>query len=579
MHNNDSKNETVAVVIPTYSAQLNEYEKISLQQVHDVLTYYDKIFLAPASLKFDYGEKYSSYPICRFDDSWFKDTSSYSGLMLSEEFYSAFSEYKYILIYQLDALVFFDGLEGYCKLGYDYIGSPALGRDDSWGLIGRKVGNGGFSLRNVKACINALKKGKYLFRQGYLKHILRQQEDLFFSYMTSQKCADFKAPTVALARKFSLDFAQYDRLKPLGAYKQVFGCHNWNKHGYYIWKPLVEKLGYTLVDKKEAIDDVERPRRRRAKKYWGRRRRRELIYKFAAMLPIPIDPKSVYQTLMWLMFCFHRQRLSVLATVRKKERKKLFLYNLANNYVRFLRDYYDVFYPQQVISWVESRLSDKILIGDFFVDDGTDGIRHDKNDWRYFIVKDKHIYLKKDFSEDECTRYVRKILIEQNEFSPLHYDFTSEMCHAGAVMDFGAQSGVFACEAINQAKKMYIAETDGGWIEALKRTFANYPQATFLTRESTIKMMGNSTKFFEFITSNCVALLKINLSDIETQSLLIVEPEKFPECLRHLIVHLHGNNKIIQDLVYTLQHAGYCTVLSSGVHDVVVYANRVGDCW
>ena len=54
----------------------------------------------------------------------FVDRVAYNRLMMSEQFYRAFEGYEYILIYQLDCLVFSNALEEWCRKGYDYIGAP-----------------------------------------------------------------------------------------------------------------------------------------------------------------------------------------------------------------------------------------------------------------------------------------------------------------------------------------------------------------------------------------------------------------------------------------------------------------------
>jgi hypothetical protein len=46
--------------------------------------------------------------------------------MLSIDFYKRFRDYKFILIYQLDAYVFRDELEYWCEQDYDFIGAPLI---------------------------------------------------------------------------------------------------------------------------------------------------------------------------------------------------------------------------------------------------------------------------------------------------------------------------------------------------------------------------------------------------------------------------------------------------------------------
>ena len=91
--------------------------------------------------------------------------------MLSSEFYRRFSKFEYILIYQLDAFVFKDQLNYWCKKGYDYIGAPWFEgfhlTKTGVNIIG--VGNGGFSLRRVKTHIDLT--GRFGFFKIYKKNI------------------------------------------------------------------------------------------------------------------------------------------------------------------------------------------------------------------------------------------------------------------------------------------------------------------------------------------------------------------------------------------------------------------------
>ena len=59
-----------------------------------------------------------------FEKKYFEGLAGYNKLMLSDEFYSAFSSYVYILICQPDVFVFADTLLQWAQKGYDYIGAP-----------------------------------------------------------------------------------------------------------------------------------------------------------------------------------------------------------------------------------------------------------------------------------------------------------------------------------------------------------------------------------------------------------------------------------------------------------------------
>ena len=111
----------VAVVIPVYKEELDDLEKISLAQVRKVLKNYPIIFVAPEGKNFSYLEP--GELLVQFHPQHFQSVETYSELLLQPFFYEPFLVFDYMLIYQLDAFVFYDALEEFCRLGYDYIGA------------------------------------------------------------------------------------------------------------------------------------------------------------------------------------------------------------------------------------------------------------------------------------------------------------------------------------------------------------------------------------------------------------------------------------------------------------------------
>ena len=88
-----------AIVIPIYR-ELNAYEKFSYDILKSVVK--DKDIYILCGNKFNVKLKEN---VERFDDNYFNSSTDYSRLCKSYEFYNRFSNYKYILIYQLDCLI------------------------------------------------------------------------------------------------------------------------------------------------------------------------------------------------------------------------------------------------------------------------------------------------------------------------------------------------------------------------------------------------------------------------------------------------------------------------------------------
>lgn len=160
----------VVIVVPVYREPLPE-EIISLRRCCEVLNRYTMIIVAPEELSLNsYADLWQSYGLScqveRFASSYFENIAGYNRLLLSEEFYLRFQEYDYMLIYQPDAYVFDDQLYEWCEKGYDYIGAPLVGKftDQTFdAAMPMRVGNGGLSLRRVKAYIDYFQGKKHVF--------------------------------------------------------------------------------------------------------------------------------------------------------------------------------------------------------------------------------------------------------------------------------------------------------------------------------------------------------------------------------------------------------------------------------
>lgn len=240
----------VAVVIPVYKEQFSETERISLEQEQKVLGKYPLIFIAPEGAKLP--ELPEGSKVFRFPEVFFKNVWGYSTLMLQVGFYQAFLEYDYILLYQLDAFVFYDRLEHFCGLGYDYIGAPwpyQWGRKVIGGTtIILRVGNGGFCLRSPKACHRLLLEHPERL-EGW-----KEPEDAFFAYWGVQEGSGFRTAPLSVAREFSMEFHPERAVRKNGG-KLPFGCHAWCRYSRDFYIRLIGGHGYDISFNRENMKD------------------------------------------------------------------------------------------------------------------------------------------------------------------------------------------------------------------------------------------------------------------------------------------------------------------------------------
>jgi hypothetical protein len=263
--------DQVSVVLPIFTDKLSQDELLSLEHLATHLSDYPVSIVAPESLPIGL-----PYPVERFDTQFFSSVSSYSRLMLSREFYTRFSHFQYILIYQLDCLVFSSKLEGWCAADYDYIGAPWFKDENNPNKGFSRVGNGGFSLRRVSAFLDVLESRRYLdqhvpiyddlmkpvyeyrpqpnpgrrllnrlrvlrrVRQGVDWYLANYtiNEDRFWSDRAFFFDPEFRVAPVAEGLHFS--FERYPRYcYEQNGHQLPFGCHAWAKWDRQFWEPFL----------------------------------------------------------------------------------------------------------------------------------------------------------------------------------------------------------------------------------------------------------------------------------------------------------------------------------------------------
>ena len=265
----EKQRSRVAVVVPVYEQRLLPDEELAVRLLQRNLNSYDRYQVSPASLDFQLPE----FELRKFNDAWFESVESYSKLMLSKCFYESFAAYEFILIYQLDCLVFSDQLEHWCRQGLDYIGAPLFnikGQPES-GFSG--ACNGGLSLRKVDSFLKVLNSPRYtqgrasfltdVFHRPFIdvgplplvkrwrkriqvarevRHGVKQyaasytlNEDHFWSGRASYFYPGFRVapPKVALAFAFE---AAPDYCFECTGRKLPFGAHAWQKWNRVFWE-------------------------------------------------------------------------------------------------------------------------------------------------------------------------------------------------------------------------------------------------------------------------------------------------------------------------------------------------------
>lgn len=273
--NNDNKKQKklVAIVVPLSNRkELTPEEKISLKHLIHYLGKYDKYVIIPKSLEVDY----PGFGIKRFGGKYFGSLEAHKKLLLSPSFYKAFKEYKFIFTYHLDALVFSDQLQYWCKMDYDYIGAPFLKSISSpeQGFSG--VGNSGFCLRKTGAFFRIIGSPKYKLSyltaecwRKYLKinplhekiwkfpkkHLQRSKiygaakhnassfarnDDRFLFNNAKRYYPEYNVAPIETALRFAFECSPRYCFKE-NNHTLPFGCHAWYKYDKDFWESYLLK--------------------------------------------------------------------------------------------------------------------------------------------------------------------------------------------------------------------------------------------------------------------------------------------------------------------------------------------------
>ena len=270
----------VAVVVPVARFPLTADEEISMRHLRKYLGKFDRYMIGPRRLP----REFSDFKLKRFPEKYFTGVFEYNRLLLTEKFYRAFAAYEYILIYQLDCLVFAGNLEEWCRKGWDYVGAPWLKNlaKPEEGFLA--VGNGGLSLRRVGSALNVFRSKRpvedpemrgadpgslrfvyerlgagstlarfirrtktWLHRHGYKNSVSRRaqhlahhnyHEDYFWAYEAARYVDHFHIPGPAEALDFSFEMEPRYCLAANSG-RMPLGCHAWSKHDRAFWEPFL----------------------------------------------------------------------------------------------------------------------------------------------------------------------------------------------------------------------------------------------------------------------------------------------------------------------------------------------------
>lgn len=277
-----SSNNNVCVVISVYDPAPSYYELISFEQCFRILKNHSIYVIAPDGLDMTaYRNVVPAFKVKFVDKSWLASKLDYNKFKLSQYFYSLFKGYTFLLTYELDAFIFSDELDEWCKKDYDYIGAPWFDEYDPLKGNILTVGNSGFSLRKIPSIQYGIKHVYYvdptryaavrkykplqrskqlifnnLNRIASVRSLITKEnatiqnaqflsEDRLISQVMTRGVKSFKLAPVDEAIRFSFEMNPRILYK-MNDEKLPMGCHAWWLYDLEFWKPFIENYGYQL---------------------------------------------------------------------------------------------------------------------------------------------------------------------------------------------------------------------------------------------------------------------------------------------------------------------------------------------
>ena len=261
-------------MIPVHRPVLKADERLSLRACKTHLSACACYLVHPEGMDTKaYTDEYPALLLMPVNHQWLSSIEAYNRMKISLDFYQLFSQYTYLLTYELDAYIFSADFSAANAFKFDFIGAPFF--EGYWaagpGAAFIQGCNSGFSVRNIQSCIRMLSgMKKFRFRWMLYKLFLAPvrrlrlwlnkitgnkyevfitgrfgfyfgdfylNEDVVWTEVVPQLFPDFKIADPVSALQFSFEYNLAESLK-LNNGQLPLGCHAWYKHLGF-WKDYI----------------------------------------------------------------------------------------------------------------------------------------------------------------------------------------------------------------------------------------------------------------------------------------------------------------------------------------------------
>lgn len=191
---------------------------------------------------------------------------------------------------------------------------------------------------------------------------------------------------------------------------------------------------------------------------------------------------------------------------------------------------------------------------------------YDTDQFPYVMFEGKRMYFPKEctFACKNGEYYVQNILMEQQPGSPHLYLRDNEVIEKNSIIvDAGVCEGNFALRYVEEAKKIYLIESNPMWMEALHRTFEKYRDKVIFCNKFLGRYDNENTVTLDKLVDEKIDFLKMDIEGAEVDALLGGREVLGRSRARCSVCSYHRQNdeKYIQ---YILKSYGYTTSTSEG---------------
>lgn len=193
-------------------------------------------------------------------------------------------------------------------------------------------------------------------------------------------------------------------------------------------------------------------------------------------------------------------------------------------------------------------------------------IEREKDGMPFILFEGKKMYYPKDyiFPKRNGKEYISDVLYEQGENSPhLYIKNQKDIPKNSIIVDAGVCEGNFALRYVEQAKKIYLVESDPRWIQALERTFYDWKDKTIICNKFLTSYDSRQSITLDSLVQEEIDFLKMDIEGAETDALLGGKHVLQSSCAKCAVCSYHRQNDE-ENIRFILEALGYQTSVSSG---------------